>query len=63
MFRFREANLHTVWEQRKHDLDNQNINWEDVLSLGEQQRLQFCRLFWHFDWHLQPPQPRPFGQQ
>ena len=22
-----------------------------VLSLGEQQRLQFCRLFWHYDWH------------
>eukprot|EP00928_Gymnodinium_smaydae_P076483 TRINITY_DN5950_c1_g2_i1.p1 TRINITY_DN5950_c1_g2~~TRINITY_DN5950_c1_g2_i1.p1 ORF type:complete len:1554 (+),score=286.16 TRINITY_DN5950_c1_g2_i1:344-4663(+) len=48
---FREANLADVWEKRKEELDAPDIEWCDVLSLGEQQRLQFCRLFWHFDWH------------
>eukprot|EP00930_Biecheleria_cincta_P040069 TRINITY_DN27487_c0_g2_i1.p1 TRINITY_DN27487_c0_g2~~TRINITY_DN27487_c0_g2_i1.p1 ORF type:complete len:1502 (-),score=313.01 TRINITY_DN27487_c0_g2_i1:8-4513(-) len=48
---FLEAHLHEVWEARQHDLDTPGISWSDVLSLGEQQRLQFCRLFWHAEWH------------
>ncbi|CAE8663641.1 unnamed protein product, partial [Polarella glacialis] len=48
---FREANLQEVWEARKGELDVPGIAWADILSLGEQQRLQFCRLFWHADWH------------
>ncbi|CAK0870012.1 unnamed protein product, partial [Prorocentrum cordatum] len=48
---FKEANLGDVWEARKDELDTTGISWEDVLSLGEQQRLQFCRLFWHAEWH------------
>lgn len=48
---FREANLDDVWEASKFELDTPGICWEDVLSLGEQQRLQFCRLFWHAEWH------------
>jgi len=48
---FREANLSDVWEARKDELDTTGISWCDVLSLGEQQRLQFCRLFWHAEWH------------
>ena len=45
--------LEGVWDKRKDELDNPDINWGDVLSLGEQQRLQFCRLFWHAEWHAQ----------
>jgi len=47
---FREASLDDVWDAHKHELDVAGISWADVLSLGEQQRLQFCRLFWHHDW-------------
>jgi ABC-type multidrug transport system fused ATPase/permease subunit len=46
---FRTANLMDVWNAHKHDLDKTGIAWADLLSLGEQQRLQFCRLFWHHD--------------
>jgi len=42
---FREANLTDVWNQHRGELDCTSISWADVLSLGEQQRLQFCRLF------------------
>merc|ERR1712217_146083 len=45
-----EANLVDVWNMHKHELDVEGISWADVLSLGEQQRLQFCRLFWHHEW-------------
>eukprot|EP00931_Biecheleriopsis_adriatica_P093343 TRINITY_DN67085_c0_g1_i1.p1 TRINITY_DN67085_c0_g1~~TRINITY_DN67085_c0_g1_i1.p1 ORF type:complete len:1643 (+),score=307.56 TRINITY_DN67085_c0_g1_i1:40-4968(+) len=48
---FRDANLLDVWEARRDELDAPGISWDDVLSLGEQQRLQFCRLFWHAKWH------------
>eukprot|EP00928_Gymnodinium_smaydae_P036230 TRINITY_DN25346_c1_g1_i1.p1 TRINITY_DN25346_c1_g1~~TRINITY_DN25346_c1_g1_i1.p1 ORF type:complete len:1415 (-),score=238.82 TRINITY_DN25346_c1_g1_i1:216-4460(-) len=48
---FREANLQSVWNARKDQLDEKGWSWSDVLSLGEQQRLQFCRLFWHERWH------------
>lgn len=48
---FRQASLETVWEARKYELDDEAIAWENVLSLGEQQRLQFARLFWHVEWH------------
>jgi len=47
---FREASLEDVWHAHKHELDVTGISWADVLSLGEQQRLQFVRLFWHHDW-------------
>jgi len=47
---FREAGLADVWEAHRHELDAAGVPWADVLSLGEQQRLQFCRLFWHHDW-------------
>lgn len=47
---FREANLSDVWDAHKHELDVSGISWADVLSLGEQQRLQFSRLFWHHEW-------------
>eukprot|EP00408_Alexandrium_pacificum_P023670 CAMPEP_0171183156 /NCGR_PEP_ID=MMETSP0790-20130122/15135_1 /TAXON_ID=2925 /ORGANISM="Alexandrium catenella, Strain OF101" /LENGTH=244 /DNA_ID=CAMNT_0011648127 /DNA_START=13 /DNA_END=747 /DNA_ORIENTATION=+ len=47
---FLEAGLADVWEAHRHELDATGISWADVLSLGEQQRLQFCRLFWHHDW-------------
>ena len=57
---FVEANLSGVWEKRKHELDVEHINWADVLSLGEQQRLQFCRLFWHFEWHQKHGDGRGF---
>ena len=30
--------------------DDPSILWDTVLSVGEQQRLQFARLIWHFDW-------------
>ena len=33
-----------LWEKREHDVDKPGIEWAGVLSLGEQQRLQFCRL-------------------
>ncbi len=48
---FRECNLADVWQMRKNELDHPEINWGTVLSLGEQQRLQFCRLLWHQEWH------------
>mgnify|MGYP006251040227 CR=1 FL=1 len=48
---FQEANLDDVWQKRRGEIDKPGINWADVLSLGEQQRLQFARLFWHFEWH------------
>merc|ERR1712139_120278 len=48
---FVEAHLEDVWEERKHYLDHTDIEWATVLSLGEQQRLAFARLFWHCDWH------------
>ena len=41
---FKMARLESVWEARRSELDVEHINWADVLSLGEQQRLQFCRL-------------------
>ncbi len=40
---FTDANLLDVWEARRDELDTPGILWDDVLSLGEQQRLQFCR--------------------
>ena len=52
---FIDANLLDVWEARRQrhvmtsralardELDTPGISWDDVLSLGEQQRLQFCR--------------------
>ena len=40
---FIDANLLDVWEARRDELDTPGISWDDVLSLGEQQRLQFCR--------------------
>lgn len=52
---FVDANLLDVWEARRQrhvmtsralardELDTPGISWDDVLSLGEQQRLQFCR--------------------
>lgn len=48
---FTDANLLDVWEARRDELDTPGILWDDVLSLGEQQRLQFCRLFWHAEWY------------
>ena len=48
---FKECNLEDVWRNRSHELDDPSLDWSTVLSLGEQQRLQFCRLLWHFDWH------------
>jgi len=48
---FTRANMANIWRERKHEIDTPGICWADVLSLGEQQRLQFCRLFWHFQWH------------
>jgi len=48
---FKDANLDDVWDARRDELDHEGVSWEDVLSLGEQQRLQFCRLFWHAEWH------------
>eukprot|EP00439_Symbiodinium_sp_Y106_P005467 s2244_g1.t1 len=47
---FMESGLEDVWEARRDELDAPGIWWDDVLSLGEQQRLQFCRLFWHAEW-------------
>ncbi len=49
---FTECNLEDVWRTRKLELDNTEIIWRNVLSLGEQQRLQFCRLLWHYEWHV-----------
>ena len=57
---FREAALESVWEKRQEELDVRGISWVDVLSLGEQQRLQFCRLFWHFEWHRKNGDGRGF---
>ncbi|CAE7460506.1 ABCD3 [Symbiodinium natans] len=48
---FMESGLEDVWEARRDELDVPGIWWDDVLSLGEQQRLQFCRLFWHAEWY------------
>ena len=31
---FREADLSSVREPRKHDLDAENINWTDVFEIG-----------------------------
>lgn len=50
---FEVCNLMDLWNSRKDQLDDININWCDVLSLGEQQRLQFARLFWHWEWATQ----------
>ena len=57
---FREAALETVWAKRKGELDNETIPWDSTLSLGEQQRLQFCRLFWHHEWHQKKGNGRGF---
>jgi len=48
----RACSLSEVWEARRAELDDEDIDWLDVLSLGEQQRLQFCRLLWHHQWYL-----------
>merc|ERR1712194_417775 len=50
---FADVNLGHLWTNVKDQLDTPGIAWIDVLSPGEQQRLQFCRLFWHFEWHQQ----------
>ncbi len=47
-----ECNLGPLTTTRRGDWDKLGINWGDVLSLGEQQRLAFCRLFWHRDWQV-----------
>lgn len=46
---FEEAGLAQLWQQVQDRLDAPGVAWCDELSLGEQQRLQFCRLFWHFE--------------
>ena len=38
--------------------DDPTILWDTVLSVGEQQRLQFARLIWHFDWLQRHRHPR-----
>merc|ERR1711974_334772 len=48
---FKEAHLQDFWEAHQRELDFKDRNWANVLSLGEHQRLQFCRLFWHAEWH------------
>jgi len=58
---FTDANLLDVWEARRDELDTPGILWDDVLSLGEQQRLQFCRLFWHAQWHTKHHQGNQEG--
>ena len=57
---FREAALESVWEKQAKDIDNAAIPWDSTLSLGEQQRLQFCRLFWHHEWHQKHGNGRGF---
>ena len=49
--RFEEANLKELWERNKDRFDEPGVNWGDILSLGEQQRVQFARVFYHNDWH------------
>lgn len=46
---FLECGLETLWVTRNSELDDDDIPWAEELSLGEQQRLQFCRMFWHFE--------------
>ena len=46
-----EANLPDLYKTHKDSLDEPNRDWQHILSGGEQQRIQFCRLFWHHDWH------------
>ena len=46
-----EATLDTIWERYRESTDA-DVDWTTLLSIGEQQRILFCRLFWHHDWHL-----------
>lgn len=48
-----ECNLGPLTTTRRGDWDKLGICWENVLSLGEQQRLAFARLLWHHDWQLE----------
>merc|ERR1719487_2282863 len=50
---FEECNLGDLWQTRRDELDRTDVCWGNVLSLGEQQRLQFCRLLWHHEWRMQ----------
>lgn len=46
---FEMCNLSDRWLLWKPLLDTEGLSWTSILSLGEQQRIQFCRLFWHFE--------------
>jgi ABC-type uncharacterized transport system fused permease/ATPase subunit len=57
---FTAADLASVWDTKKAELDTQGISWGSVMSIGEQQRLQFCRLWWHVEWVRKKVNTNPF---
>ena len=49
-----QCNLQEVFARHKDRIQSgRRLDWRNLLSPGEQQRLTFCRLLWHHEWFEQ----------